>query len=124
MAIDEIPSEMIKVLGYVGEKALIELCCQIYLRGEWPDDWLKAVLVPIEKKRNTFECEEHRTISLISHASKVILRVLANRLEVKAKEYLSRDQYDCCKAMGTKEAIGIMRVLGERSIEHVLDVYV
>ena len=35
---DEIPSEMIKVLGYVSEKALIELCCQIYLRGEWPDD--------------------------------------------------------------------------------------
>ena len=65
---------------------------------------LKAV-VPIEKKSNTFKCEEHRTISLISHASKVILRVLANRLEVKAKEYLLRDQYGFRKGMGTREAI-------------------
>ena len=57
-------------------------------------------------------------ISLISHASKIILRILTERLENKAKSYLGEDQYGFRKGLGTRDAIGVMRVLIDRSIEH------
>ena len=73
---------------------------------------------PIEKKAGAQECSDYRTISLISHASKIILRILTERLENKAKSYLGEDQYGFRKGLGTRDAIGVMRVLIDRSIEH------
>jgi len=114
---------MLKSMGSEGERLLIELCKDIYIRGEWPEDWLKSIMLPLEKKVNTLKCEEHRTISLIVHASKVIIGVVTQRIESKVKGYVGDDQFGFRKGMGTREGISVMRILSERSIEHNQDIY-
>ena len=71
----EIPAELLKRLG---EKALQEICgiCQsIYEEGKWPDDFTSVVMIPLPKKNNVVECGDFRTISLICHALKIMLKV-------------------------------------------------
>jgi len=68
--VDEIPAELLKALGTQGKGELYEICNQIYIQGEWPQDFPEAIIIPIEKKSGAQECVDFRTISLISHASK------------------------------------------------------
>ena len=80
--------------------------------------------VLMEKKRNTTRFEEFRTISLISHAAKVVLRKIKKRLETKAEEFLGNDQFGFRKKRSTKKAIGVMKCLVERRIEFNKDLCV
>ena len=115
---DGIPAEVWKTIGTVGVDTFVELCSNIYRTGVWPEDWLELVLIPIEKKSESTRCEEHRTISLIAYASKVILRVLTSRIETKDNAYLSNDQFGFWKGFSIREAIAAIRLLGERCIDH------
>ena len=122
--VDEIPAEMLKCLG---EKALQEVCdiCQnMYEEGKWPDDFTRATIIPLPKKNNAVKCSDFRTISLICHASKIMLRVLTKRIESKAKHLLGRNQFGFRKGCGTRDAIGVLRTLCERSMEHGNEVYI
>jgi len=65
----------------------------VYIQGEWPQDFLEAIIIPIEKKSGAQECVDFRIIRLIPHASKIVLRVLTRRLESKVDLFLGRDQY-------------------------------
>jgi hypothetical protein len=105
-------------------KEFIRICQEIYEDGKWPEDFTKLILVPLPKKEQATECQDYRTISLICHASKVILKVLKRRMEAKAEMFISKNQFGFRKGVGTRDAIGVMRVLAERSIEHGNDVYV
>ncbi|XP_072014901.1 uncharacterized protein [Amphiura filiformis] len=71
--IDEIPAELLKATGKEGVDIMWRLCCRIWKEQEWPKDGCRAVFVPLPKKGNLKECSKHRTISLICHASKVLL---------------------------------------------------
>ncbi len=82
-----------KPLGEIATGELTKLTNQIYTTGVWPEDHTKAIMIPLEKKKNTNKCEEHRTISLISHASKIPLKALADRLMNKTREYIGKDQF-------------------------------
>ena len=77
-------------------------------------------MIPLEKKTNTSKCEEHRTISLISHASKIPLKALCNRLIAKVKAYIGRDQFGFMAGKGTRDAIAIalFRLISEKAIDH------
>ena len=75
-------------------------------------------MIPLQKKSNACECKDHRTVSLISHASKIILRILTQTIEAKAKDFIGKPQFGFRKGRGTREAIGVMRMLSERSLEH------
>jgi hypothetical protein len=70
------------------------------------------------------KCEEYRTISLISHASKIMLKILAKRMEAKAKVYIGKTQYGFRKGCGTREAIAVLRILSERCLEYGNDLYI
>ena len=96
----------------------------MYEDGVWPEDFTRVVMIPIQKKSNAIECEDHRTISLISHASKILLKILTKRIEAKAKGFIGQNQFGFRKGCGTRDAIGVMRVLCERSLEHDNDVYI
>ena len=96
----------------------------MYNTGVWPEDWMRSVLIRIEKRQEITKCDEHRTISLVIHASKVILHALTNRIEPKAKAFISNDQFGFQKGVGTREAIAVMRFLSERCIDHNQDIYV
>ena len=102
----------------------MELCKQIYREGRWPEDFTQVVLIPLKKKVNAVDCEDHRTISLISHAAKILLKVLTNRIESKVNGLISRNQFGFRKGLGTRDAVGIMKVLCERSIEFGNAVYI
>ena len=66
----------------------------------------------------------HRTISLISHASKIWLKILTNRIEAKARNFIGRNQFGFRKGCGTRDAIGVMRMICERSLEFGNNVYI
>ena len=81
-------------------------------------------MIPIPKKANASECGDYRTISLIPHASKILLKVLTKRIEHKAAGYISDSQFGFRRGVGTRDAIGVMRMLCERSLEIGQDVYI
>jgi Reverse transcriptase (RNA-dependent DNA polymerase) len=93
------------------------VCREIYETGLWPKEFLETLLIPIEKKAGASKCEDFRTISLISHAAKVLLRVVSRRLQGRLDMYLGEEQFGFRKGRGTRDAIGLMRIIGERLTE-------
>ena len=75
---DGIPVELLKDDAV---KVLHAICQQIWKTQQWPQDWKRSVLIPIPKKGNAKECSNYHTIALISHASKVMLKILQARLQ-------------------------------------------
>ena len=112
-----IPAELLKAMGYKGKRELYDICSDIYEAREWPTDYLESIIIPIEKKQGAQECVDFRTISLVNHASKILLKILTKRLECKAEHFLSDDQYGFRKERGTRDGIAALRVLCERSLE-------
>ena len=78
---DEIPVELFQILKDDAVKVLHSICQQIWKMQQWPWDWKKSVFIPITKKGNAKECSNYCTIALISHASKVMLKILQARLQ-------------------------------------------
>ena len=73
---DGIPVELFQILKDDTRKGLHSLCQQIWKTQQWPQDWKRSVFIPIQKKGNAKECSNYRTLVLISHASKVMLKIL------------------------------------------------
>ena len=86
---DDLPAELIQLDSDVVERVLCKLCNLIVNTGEWPDDWRRSVFVTIPKVKEAVRCEDHRTITLISHASKILLRMLFNRMKLAAEEQIA-----------------------------------
>ena len=78
---DGIPAELFKILKDDAVKVLHSICQPIWKTQQWPQDWKRSVFIPIQKKGNAKECSNYPTIALISHASKVILKILQARLQ-------------------------------------------
>ena len=78
---DRIPAELFKILKVDTVKVLHSICHQIWKTQQWPQDWKRSVFIPIPKKGNAKKCLNYCTIVLISHASKVILKILQARLQ-------------------------------------------
>ena len=78
---DGIPVELFQILKDDTVDMLHSICQQIWKIQQWPQDWKRSVFIPILKKRNAKECSNYHTIALISHASKVMLKILQARLQ-------------------------------------------
>ena len=78
---DGIPLELVQILKDDAVKVLHSICQQIWKTQQWPQDWKGSVFIPIPKKGNVKECSNYHTIVLISHASKVMLKILQARLQ-------------------------------------------
>ena len=78
---DEIPVELFQILKDDAVKVLHSICQQIWKTQQWPQDWKKSVFIPISKKDNAKECSNYHTVALISHTSKVMLKILQARLQ-------------------------------------------
>ena len=76
-----IPVELFKILKDDAVKVLHSICQQICKTHQWPQDWKRLVLIPIPKKGNAKECSNYCTVTLISHASKVMIKILQARLQ-------------------------------------------
>ena len=78
---DGIPVELFQILTDDAVKVLHSICQQIWKTQQWPQDWKWSVFIPIPKKGNAKECSNYCTIALISHTSKVMLKILHARLQ-------------------------------------------
>ena len=77
---DGIPVELFQILKDDAVKVLHSICQQIWRTQQWPQDWKRSVFIPIPKKGNAKECSNYRTIALISHTSKAMIKILQARL--------------------------------------------
>ena len=78
---DRIPAELSQILKDEAVKVLRSICQQIWKTQQWPQDWKMSVFIPVLKKGNAKECSNYHTIALISHTSKVMLKILQTRLQ-------------------------------------------
>ena len=90
---------------------------QIWKAQQWPQDWKKSVFLPIPKKSNDKECSNYGTIALISHASKVILKILQARLQQFMNRELPDDQAGFRKGRGTRDQIAHFHWIIEKARE-------
>ena len=86
-------------------KALHSICQQIWKTQQWPQDWKRSLFIPIPKKGNAKECSNYITIALISHASKVMLKILLARLQQYVNRELPDVQAGFRKGRGTRDQI-------------------
>jgi len=87
---DRIPVELFQILKDDAVKMLPSICQQIWKTQQWPQDWKRSVFTPILKKGNAKECSNYRTIALISHVSKVMLKIL----QVRLQQYMNHELPD------------------------------
>ena len=97
---DGIPVEFFQILKDDAVKVLHSICQQIWKTQQWPQDWKRSPFIPIPKKGNAKECSNYRTIALISHARKVMLKIFQARLQ----QYVNRELPDV--QTGFKKAEG------------------
>jgi len=100
---DGILAELIQILKDDAVKMLHSICQQIWKTQQWPQDWKRSVFIPIPKKSNAKECSNYRTIALISHASKVMLKILQARLKQYVNGELPDVQAGFRKGRGTRD---------------------
>ena len=81
MEVMEFQLSFFQILKDAAAKVLHSICQQIWKTQQWPQDWERSVLIPIPKKGNAKECPNYHTTALISHASKVMLKILQARLQ-------------------------------------------
>ena len=112
---DGIPVELFQILKDDDLKVLSSTCQQIWKTQQWPQDWKRSVFIPITKKGNAKECSNYHTIGLISHASKVMLKILQVRLQQYMNHELPDVQADFRKGRGTRDQIANIRWIMEKA---------
>ena len=104
-------------------KVLHSICQQIWKTQQWPQDWKRSVFIPIPKKGNAKECLNYRIIALISHASKVMLKILQVRLQQYVNRELPDVQADFRKGRGTRDQIANIRWIFDKAREFQKNIY-
>jgi len=102
---DGIPVELFQILKDDAVKVLHSKCQQIWKIQQWPQDWKRLVFIPIPKKGNAKECSNFHTVSLISHANKIMLKILQARLQQYVNHELPDVQTGFKKGRGTRDQI-------------------
>ena len=87
---DGIPVELFQILKFDAVEVLHSICQQIQKTQQWPQDWKRSVFIPVPKNGSAKECSNYHTIALISHASKVMLKILQARLQ----QYMNQELPD------------------------------
>ena len=112
---DGIPAELLQILKDDAVKVLHSICQQIWKTRQWPQDWKRSVFIPIPKKGNAKECSNYHTIALISHASKVMLKILQVRLQQYMNQEIPDVQAGFRKGRGTRDQIANIRWIIEKT---------
>ena len=102
---EEIPVELFQILKDYAIKVLHSICQQIWKTQQWPQDWTRSVFIPVPKKGNARVCSNYHPITLISHASKVMLKILQARLQQYVNCELPDVQAGFRKGRGTRDQI-------------------
>ena len=120
---DGIPVELCQILKDDAFKVLHSIRQQIWKIRQWPQDRKKSVFIPIPKKGNAKECSNYHTIALISHASKVMLKISQARLQWYVNHELSDVQAGFRKGRGTRDQIAKIHWITEKAREFQKNIY-
>ena len=110
-----IPAELFQILKDDAVKVLHSICQQIWKTQQWPQDWKRSVFIPIPKKGNAKECSSYCTTALISHTSKVMLKILQVSLQQNMNCEHPDVQYGFRKDRGTRDQIANIHWIIEKS---------
>ena len=111
------PAGNVQILKDDAVKMLHSICQQIWKTQQWPQDWKRSVFIPIPKKGNVKECSNYCTTTLISHTSKVMLKILQARLQQYVNQELSDVQAGFRKGRGTRDQIANIHWIIEKARE-------
>ena len=120
---DGSPVELFQILKDDAGKMLHSICQQIWKTQQWPQDWKRSVFIPIPKKGNAKECPNYHIIALISHASKVRLKILQARLQQYMNCELRDVQAGFRKGRGTRDQIANIRWIIKKAKEFQKNIY-
>ena len=120
---DGIPVELFLILKDDAVKVLHSICKQIWKTQQWPQDWKRSVFIPIPKKGNAKECSNYRTVALISHASKVMLKILQSRLQQYMNQELPDVQAGFRKGRGNIDQIANLHWIIKKAREFQKNIY-
>ena len=120
---DGIPVELFQILKDDAVKVLHSICQQIWKTQQWPQGWKRSVFIPIPKKGNAKKCSNYRTIALISHASKVMLKILQARLQQYVNCELPDVQASFRKCRETRDQIANIRWIKKKEREFQKNIY-
>ena len=115
---DNVPAELVQAGGETMISALLTVCNKIWQTGEWPRPWTQSLIITLPKKGNLQLCQKYRTISLISHPSQVMLKILLNRLKPQAEKIIAEEQAGFRPGRSTTEQICNLRILCEKYLQH------
>ena len=121
-----IPVELFQILKDDAVKVLHSVLQQIWKTQQWPQDWKRSVFIPIPKKGNAKECSNYHTTALISHSSKVMLKILQARLQQYVNCELPDLPAEFRKDRGTRDQIANIHSIIEKTRvpkKHLLQLY-
>ena len=118
-----IPVELFRILKVDAVKVLHSMCQHIWKTQQWSQEWKRSVFIPITKKGNAKECSNYRTITLISHASKVMLKILQAWLQQYVNRELPDVQAGFRKGRGTRDYIASIHWIIEKARESQKTIY-
>ena len=114
---DGIPVELFQILKDDAVKVLHSMCQQIWKTQQWPQDWNRSIFIPIPKKVNAKECSNYCTIAIISHTSRVILKILQPRLQQYVNSEFPDIHTRFRKGRGTRNQISNIFWIIEKAME-------
>ena len=120
---DGIPAELLQILKDDAVKVLHSICQQIWKTQQLTQDWKRLVFIPISKKGNAKECSNYHTIALISHASKVVLKILKARLQQYVNCELPYVQAGFRKGRGIRDQIANIHWIIKKAREFQKNIY-
>ena len=115
--VDNIPAEILQQGGEAIVNALLIICNNIWRTGQWPTPWTQSLVIALPKNGNLQLCHNYHTISLISHPSKVMLKIILNRLKPAAEKIIAEEQAGFHPGRSTTEQIFNLRILCERYLQ-------
>ena len=120
---DDIPAELIQAGGEASVRIYHKLCIKIWNSSSWPKEWKRSVFITIPNKGNLKLCTNYRTIALISHTSKILLRIIMKRIEHKLENEIHETQAGFRRGRGTRDHICNMRISLEKCREYNIDLH-
>jgi len=91
---DDVLADVLKLFGDDGLKIMTKLIKTIYETAEWPKDFMEVTMIALKKKPQATKCNDHRTISLITHTAKIVTKILRRWIEKKLRKYLEKISLD------------------------------
>ena len=120
---DGIPVDLFLILEDDAVKVLHSICQQVWKTQQWPQDWIRSVFIPIPRKGNAKECSNYCIIVLISHTSKVMLKILQSRLQQYVNHEIPDVQAGFRKGRGTRDQIANIRWIMEKARDFQKNIY-